>query len=306
MIKTFLIIDTFNFLHRAYHALPKTFTNLQGEPVNAVYGVSSMLLNVLENIKPDYIVSALDSKEPNFRLEQLVTYKAHRKPMDNELSTQIPKIINLIEAFGIKNIVISGYEADDIIGTLIKKFYDKVHFLVISNDRDLWQLTNYGVKIMIPNKKGDFNYINSQTAKEIFELEPEQIVDYKGLRGDPSDNIPGVFGIGDITAKNLLKKFNTIEQIYQNIEQVTSDSLRKKLIENYEQALLSKKIATIDTNAPLTISLQECAYLPFEKNKIKLLFEEYNFKSLIKRIGFDLTFNSDSTPSSNISQLNLF
>jgi len=286
-MKTFLIIDTFNFLHRAYHALPNTFRDVAGEPVNAVYGVSSMLINVLDTIHPQYMVSALDSKEPNFRVEQLVTYKAHRKPMDNDLSVQIPKVIELFDAFGIKNIVISGYEADDIIGTLVKKFGKEVQLLVISNDRDMWQLTPYGAKIMIPDKNGSFIYIDTNTAKEKYQLDATQIIDYKGLRGDPSDNIPGVYGIGDKTAKDLLGKYGTIENIYKNIDIVTPESLKKKLIESYEQALLSKKLATIDVDAPLTIDLEECAFTDFNRGRVKELFEKYNFKSLIKRLGFN-------------------
>ena len=286
-MKTFLIIDTFNFLHRAYHALPLTFRDVAGEPVNAVYGVSSMLINLLDTIHPQYAVSALDSKEPNFRAEKFVSYKAHRKPMENELSVQIPKVIEIMGAFGIKNISIPGYEADDIIGTLVKKFSKDVQLIVISNDRDLWQLTPYGAKIMIPDKNGSFFYIDNITAKEKFQLDPTQIVDYKGLRGDPSDNIPGVYGIGDKTAKLLLDKYSSIENLYANINSVTPESLRKKLVENYEQALLSKQLATIDLEAPLTIDLEECAYSDFNRGRVKNLFEKYNFKSLAKRIGFD-------------------
>ena len=287
MMKTFLIIDTFNFLHRAYHALPNTFRDVAGEPTNAVYGVSSMLINVLDTIRPHYVVSALDSKEPNFRVEQLVTYKAHRKPMEDDLSVQIPKVIEVMEAFGIKNVVISGYEADDIIGTLVKKFGKEAQLLVISNDRDLWQLTPYGAKIMVPDKNGSFIYIDTNTAKEKYQLDPSQIIDYKGLRGDPSDNIPGVYGIGDKTAKDLLQKFGTIENIYKNIDDVKPESVKKKLVESYEQALLSKKLATIDVDAPLTIDLKECVYSDFNRGRVKELFERYNFKSLIKRLGFD-------------------
>lgn len=294
-MKTLLVIDTFNFLHRAYHALPNTFRDVAGEPVNAVYGVSSMLINVLDTIHPHYVISALDSKEPNFRVEQMVTYKAHRKPMEDDLSVQIPKVIEVLETFGIKNIGISGYEADDIIGTLAKKFGKEVQLLVISNDRDLWQLTPYGAKIMLPDKNGSFIYIDSNTAKEKYQLEPTQIIDYKGLRGDPSDNIPGVFGVGDKTAKDLLKKYGTVEEVYKNIESITPESLKKKLVENYEQALLSKRLATIDVDAPLTIDLEECAFSDFNRGKVKTLFEKYNFKSLIKRLGFDPDSGKSST-----------
>jgi len=299
MTKTFLVIDTFNFLHRAYHALPNTFRDVAGEPTNAVYGVSSMLINVLDTLRPHYIVSALDSREPNFRSEKFVSYKAHRKPMENDLSVQIPKVIEILEAFGIKNLEVPGYEADDIIGTLVKKFEKKAQLVVISNDRDLWQLTPYGAKIMIPDKNGSFIYIDSTSAKEKFQLESTQIVDYKGLRGDPSDNIPGIYGIGDKTAKSLLNKYSNIENIYAHLNEITPESLKKKLTENYEQALLSKQLATIDVDAPISIDLEDCIYSDFNRGKVKDLFVRYNFKSLIKRLGFNDDGNSKSEPPKN-------
>lgn len=286
-MKTFLIIDTFNFMHRAYHALPLTFVDKAGEPVNAVYGVGSMLINLLDTIKPHYIVSALDSAEPNFRVEEFTGYKAHRKAVDNEFAIQIPKVVEIMETFGIKNITVNGYEADDIIGTLVKKFGKSAEIVVISNDRDLWQLTPYGARIMVPDKNGSFNYIDSNSVKEIYQLDPHQIIDYKGLRGDPSDNIPGVYGIGDKTAKTLLQKYDSIENLYQHIEEVTPESVKKKLIENCENAVLSKRLATINTEVPFQVDLEDCRYSDFSRGNIKILFEKYNFKSLIRRLGFD-------------------
>ena len=214
------------------------------------------------------------------------------------------KIIKLIDDFGIKNIEVPGYEADDIVGTLVKKFHDQVQFLVISNDRDLWQLTTYGAKIMLPQKASNFEYIDFLTAKQKFELDPSQIVDYKGLRGDPSDNIPGVYGVGDKTAKKLLNQYGSVENIYKNLQDITPKSLQTKLTENYEQALLSKQLATIETNVPLTINIEECEYNQYDKEKAKEIFEAYNFKSLIKRMGFEL--NSKKDAESNQNQLNLF
>lgn len=305
-MKTFLIIDTFNFLHRAYHALPNTFRDVEGEPVNAVYGVSSMLINLLNTIKPHYIVSALDSREPNFRVEEFTAYKAHRRPMDDDLSSQIPKVIEVLESFGIKNIAIPGYEADDIIGTLVKKFSKQAQLIVISNDRDLWQLTPFGVKIMVPGKGGTFDYIDAISSHKKFGLKPEKIIDYKGLRGDPSDNIPGVYGIGDKTAKSLLSKYNNLEDIYEHLEDVKPDSLRKKLEESYEIALQSKRLATIETNAPLTIDLEECRYSDFNRGAVKKLFERYNFKSLIKRLGFEEDTSKNTKTEVHENQLGLF
>lgn len=304
-MKTFLIIDTFNFMHRAYHALPLTFRDVAGEPVNAVYGVSSMIINLLDTIKPHYIVSALDSNEPNFRVEAYTGYKAHRKAVDNEFAIQVPKVIEVLESFGIKNIEVPGYEADDIIGTLVKKFSNMAELLVVSNDRDLWQLTPFGARIMIPDKNGSFNYIDSNAVKENYQLFPKQIIDYKGLRGDPSDNIPGVYGIGDKTAKALLEKYESIENIYKHIDEVTPESVKKKLVESYEQALLSKQLATIDTNVPLNVDLNDCSYSDFSRSNVKILFERYNFKSLVRRLGFDDKGKESKPKSVSDNQLSL-
>ena len=168
-----LIIDTFNFLHRAYHALPKTFTDKEGEPVNAVYGVTSMLITVLTNHKPDYLVAALDSKEPTFRIEDFTGYKAHRKPMEDDLSVQIPKVFEILDAFDIKQIVVNGYEADDVIGTIVEKFKNKdLEIVVISNDRDLWQLISDKVTVMIPKGPGQDEFIGPEEVVTRMELVP--------------------------------------------------------------------------------------------------------------------------------------
>src|SRR3989338_2094837 len=154
-MKKLLLIDTFNFLHRAYHALPSTFRDSNGEPVNAVYGVTSMLISIFETVKPDYVVAALDGQAPTFRVENFTSYKAHRKELADDLASQIPKVFEIIDAFGIKRIVVEGYEADDVIGTLAKRFSSKdLDVLISSNDRDLWQLLNKNVMVILPTKCG--------------------------------------------------------------------------------------------------------------------------------------------------------
>jgi len=296
-MKTLLVIDTFNFLHRAYHALPTTLRDSSGGPTNAVYGVTSMLINVLNTIKPQYMVAALDSKEQTFRAEEFTAYKAHRKPMEDDLSVQIPKVLEVIDSFGIKTIQVSGYEADDVIGTLVEKFAGKVNIVVVSNDRDLWQLVNGHTKIMVPGKKGVVTWIDKQKAAEKFGFDSEKIADYKGLCGDPSDNIPGVYGIGDKTATRLIQEYGSMENIYKNLKEIRPDSLRKKLEENYEQALMSKKLAQLVLDVPFTVSIDECVYSDFNRGRVKQTLEKYNFKSLIKRLGFDPEGqNSNSVP----------
>lgn len=286
-MKKLLLIDTFNFLHRAYHALPQSFRDPRGEPVNAVYGVTSMLINVLDLLKPDYSVAALDGIKPTFRVEEFTSYKAHRKPMEDNLSSQIPKVFEIFDAFGIKSIVVDGYEADDVIGTLAVRFADNDHqAIIISNDRDLWQLVNKNVVAMIPSSNGKAEWIGHEEVIKRMGIDPKQIPDYKGLRGDPSDNIPGVYGIGEKTAIKLIQEYGSLEQLYASIDTVEPESLRQKLAANAEEAVMSKQLATIITDVPVTVNLDECCYYDFNKAKVKEVLEKYNFKSLIRRLGF--------------------
>lgn len=285
--KKLLLIDTFNFLHRAYHALPKTFTDSEGNPTNAIYGVTSMFINIFDTISPDYAVAALDSKEPTFRVEDFTGYKAHRKPMEDGLSAQIDGVLDVIDAFGLKRVTVNGYEADDVIGTMVDRFKGDVEIVVASNDRDLWQLVDNNVAFLLPHSKGVSEWLGEKEIDARLGFSSDMLVDYKGLRGDPSDNIPGVAGVGDKTAKKLLSEFGSIEGIYKSIDDVKPESLRNKLLNSYETALMSKKLATIITDVPMTVDLDECLYKEVNKVLVKRVLERYNFKSLIRRLGFD-------------------
>ena len=307
-MKKLVLIDTFNFLHRAYHALPKTLTDKEGQPTNAVYGVTSMLISLFDQLKPDYVLAALDDIEPTFRVEEFTGYKAHRKPMEDDLSSQIPKVFEIIDAFGIPKLSLAGYEADDVIGTMVEKYKDEedLEIIVVSNDRDLWQLVGKNVLVMSPQSKGMAEWIGEKEVKARYGFRPEQIIDYKGLKGDPSDNIPGVYGIGQKTATKLIKEYKNIEGVYQHIEQIEPESVRKKLIENYEQAQMSKMLATIIKDAPMNVEIRDCKYTTFNKGQVKDVLEKYNFKSLIKRLGFEVkTTKKKKKPEVPENQLSL-
>lgn len=306
MPKKLLIIDTFNFLHRAYHALPKTFKDVDGTPTNAVYGVTSMLINIFDQLKPDYIFAALDSMEPTFRVEDFTGYKAHRSPMEEDLSVQIPKVLEIIDAFGMKKVQVNGYEADDIIGTVARKFEDKVDVIIVSNDRDLWQLVDEHIMVMLPNKADVMEWIGPNEVNARMEIKPIQIIDYKALRGDPSDNIPGVYGIGEKTAIKLIKQFGSVEDLYRNIALVEPKSLQEKLANNAEEAVISKHLATIKTDVPMQLELEECKYRELNKIAVRDVLQRYNFKSLIRRMGFEVkdVAKKDSAPVDD-SQLQL-
>lgn len=306
-MRKILLIDTFNFLHRAYHALPKTLTDKNGEPTNAIYGVTSMIITVLNKVRPNYIIAALDSKKPTFRVEEFTGYKAHRKPMEEDLASQIPKVIDIIKSFGIQPLQVDGYEADDIIATIVREYEHDYQIVIVSNDRDLWQLTDGNVIVMVPSKGNNVEWIGTREAEARFGFSPDKIGDYKGLRGDPSDNIPGVYGIGEKTAKKLILEFGSMENIYKNLKSVEPESLRKKLEESYEQALMSKQLAQLIEDVPLELDLKGCKFSDYNRLDVKEALEKYNFKSLVKRLGFDTSGSTKKKTSEDIpdSQLGL-
>ena len=294
-MKKLLLIDTFNFLHRAYHALPKTLTDKNGKPTNAVYGVTSMLISTFNQIEPDYVLIANDDIEPTFRVEEFTAYKAHRKPMEDDLSSQIPKVYEIIDAFGVARVSLPGYEADDVIGTMVEKYKgEDLEIVIVSNDRDLWQLVGDNVVVMNPKARGEVEWVGEKEVIARFGFGPDKIIEYKALKGDASDNIPGVYGVGDKTATRLILDFGGVEEIYKNIDKVEPESLRKKLEENYEVALMSKKLATIITDAPMELDLNDCKYSTYNLVNVKEVLERYNFRSLIKRLGFEVDGGSKS------------
>jgi DNA polymerase I len=301
--KKLLLIDTFNFLHRAYHALPKTFTDEHGSPTNAVYGVTAMLINVFNQLQPNYTIAAMDSQKPTFRVEDFTGYKAHRKPMEDDLAVQIPKVLEILSAFGIKQITVDGYEADDIIGTITKEVDEDVEMIIVSNDRDLWQLVNEDVTIMMPGKGNIVEWVGPDEVRARMDMEPMQIIDYKALRGDPSDNIPGVRGVGDKTATKLIKEYANIEEVYKNIANITPESLKTKLANSAEEAVMSKHLATIVTDVPFDLDLKECKYTEFNRAAVRDVLQRYNFKSLIKRLGFEVSKDSQVDPSAQLPLL---
>jgi len=283
-MKKLVIIDTFNFLHRAYYAIPKSFRAPDNTPTNAVYGVCSMIISIINELKPDYMIAALDSQKPTFRSEEFSNYKAQRKEMDEELRVQIPIVFDAIEKLGVMRLNCEGFEADDVIGTLVERYKDSFEIYILSNDRDMWQLITQTVRVLLPNTKGFFEEINAENVKERLEFARDRLVDYKALRGDTSDNIPGVYGVGEVTAKKLISQYETIENIYAHIEEIKPESLKKKLIENVETAYLSKKLATIILDCPIVLDIEGAKMRPGVSDELVNLFERLNFKSLLKRL----------------------
>lgn len=297
-MKKLLLIDANSLIHRSFHALPP-LTSLKGEPINAIYGLSSILLKILRDHNPDYIVAAFDRPEPTFRDAIFTQYKAHRPPTDNLLVPQLREAHNTFGKFGVKVVEQAGLEADDIVGILAEKFKDKneiprqtrddnfgLKIIIFSGDKDNLQLVD-GDKVVVELLKTGVSktvVFNESLFLQQYGFSPRQLVDYKALVGDTSDNIPGVRGIGPKGATDLIKEFGTIEKIYEDIELVSKKVLKEKLVANKEMALMSRKLAEIKRDAPLEISLEEIKFNGLNKEVIKNYFTELGFKSLVERV----------------------
>lgn len=291
--KRLVLIDGHAILHRAYHALPP-LTTRSGELVNAVYGFATMLFRILNELQPKYLAVAFDTPKPNFRHMEYVGYQAQRPKTDSELAGQIGKVQELVRAFDIPIFSIEGYEADDVIGTLAsqatkvksKKLKVKsLETIIVTGDRDLMQLVNDRVKLFMPTKGlSEGQIVGEKEVEERMGVPPEQIVDYKSLVGDQSDNYPGVSGIGPKTAAELLKRFGTLEEIYKRLAEVDNKTTVRKLAEGAESAMLSKKLATIVTDVPISLDLGECLVQNYNKEKVIGFFKELGFRSLISRM----------------------
>jgi len=279
---TLLLVDGHSILHRAYHAFPKTLTTSKGELTNAVYGFTRILLSVLKKFKPEYVVVSFDTAKPTFRHQEFAPYKEQRPEMPEDLASQIERVHEVVKALGIPIFEVDGYEADDVIGTLAKQVSPAggVEALIITDDQDMLQLIGNSTRVYMPKK--DETWGREEVEKE-FGLEPEKIDDYKALRGDPSDNIPGVRGIGPKKAEELLDQFGSLEEIYRNLDKIDPKT-QKLLAEAAEEAVLSKKLATIVTDVPIRLELEKCQTQDFDREKVERLFSELEFKSLLKML----------------------
>jgi len=284
--KKLVLIDGNSIAYRAFFALP-LLNNDKGIHTNAVYGFTMMLLRILEDEKPSHIMVAFDAGKTTFRHKTFSEYKGGRQKTPPELSEQFPFIREVLDAYRIKRYELENYEADDIIGTLSKKAEeDGYEVKVISGDKDLTQLSSEKTTVAI-TKKGitEIEEYTPEHIKEKYGLTPKQIIDMKGLMGDTSDNIPGVPGVGEKTAIKLLAEFETLEKLLESIDQVSGKKLKEKLEEFKDQAVMSKELATITREAPVTVQLDEFEYDEFDRDKVVQLFKELGFNSLLDKLG---------------------
>ncbi len=306
MKKRLVIIDGNSLINRAFYALPDLVTR-EGIHTNGVFGFVKMINKVQEDYRPDYLSVAFDLKAPTFRHIQYKEYKAQRKKMPNELAQQMPILKDILDAYKIHRTELDGFEADDLIGTIAKLCAEKgLEVIIVTGDRDALQLVSENIKVMI-TKKGISNLevYDRAMVKEKYGVTPERIIDFKGLVGDKSDNIPGVPGIGEKTASKLLNEFSTVEELIMNVDNISSKSHREKIRDNAEIALLSKRLATIKIDIPLDIDIEELRLVEPDNEKLIELFKKYEFNSLIKTLIREGENGEEISGGANIKEVNI-
>jgi len=276
-----ILIDGNAILHRAFHALPP-LTTKRGEPINAVYGLISMLLRVIQDLKPTHIAVCFDEKEPTFRHKEFAPYQAQRPTMADELSGQFEKAKKVIEAFGIPMYSKVGFEADDVIGTLASDARQDV--VIVTGDKDILQLVGGKVKVYLPIVGlSSAKLMGEKEVKEKLGIAPKQVADYKALVGDPSDNYPGVAGIGPKTTISLLEKYLNLDGIYAHLEEI-SPLVREKLMKGKDGVKLSLRLATIVRDVPVKLDIGACGRWDIDSQAVLSLFSKFGFKTLTERV----------------------
>ncbi|OPX21182.1 MAG: DNA polymerase I [Desulfobacca sp. 4484_104] len=279
---TLYLVDISSYIYRAYHALPG-LRNSQGLPTNAVFGVTSMLLKVLRERQPVYFALAFDAKGPTFRHQRYPDYKAQRPPMPDDLVMQLPYIHQLVSALNLPALEQEGFEADDIICTLTKKARAAgLKVEIVSGDKDLWPLIEDGVTVWDPMKDKRYDL---EAIREKYGVQPEQLVEIRGLAGDASDNIPGVPGVGEKTARQLISQFHDLDNLFQHLEEINKKKLKANLIQYQDQARLSRELSVLDAQVPLPIPLEELKPGPWDRSALRRLFNELEFSKFAKELG---------------------
>jgi DNA polymerase-1 len=292
--KKFFIMDGNAYIYRAFYAIEGLSTST-GIPTNAVFGFTRLLLKLLFDDKPDYIVIAFDTAGPTFRHEEYAEYKADRPEMPSPLAQQLPIIREVIDALNISIMEQSGYEADDIIGTVAKKAEAAgMEVIIVTGDKDALQLVSPNIKVNPYSFRGFFEpgfVFDREAVKERHGVEPDKVTDLMGLMGDKIDNIPGVPGIGKKTAPQLIEQFGSLEELLDHADEIKSENQKRLLKEYREQALLSKRLATVDVNVPINVDLKSCEVRDFDQGKLMNLFRRLEFRQFIREL--DLSQKKD-------------
>ncbi|MBU1179053.1 hypothetical protein KKB69_01840 [Patescibacteria group bacterium] len=307
--KTLVLLDSHAVLHRAFHALPG-LTSPRGEPTGALFGFISTFLKIIKDLKPDYIAACFDLPEPTFRHQVYDQYKAKRPKMDDELSSQIEKSKKILKLFGVPIYEKAGFEADDVLASIVHQLKKSgLKIIIVTGDLDALQLVRPGVEVFTM-RKGMFDSViyDEKAVKERYGFRPELLPDFKGLMGDPSDNIIGVVGIGEKTAKILIQNFGSLEDLYKKIKKSPDlferagikPRIIKLLEENEEEAFFSKALAQTRKDAPMEFSLEDSEWgVGFEAGKVKEFFQEFGFKSFLKKLPLGETENETASFEEN-------
>lgn len=286
-----VLIDSFAILHRAYHALPTMNFKRGDQLINAVYGFFSMLIRAVVELKPDYLAACFDTFTPSFRKEKFIAYQANRLETDGELVSQIKLTRDSLAGTGIPVLAKTGFEADDVIGTIVKKVNSltgkkdkKLTIIIVTGDKDLMQLVGKDVNLFLLTRGvSETILIGPSQVKENLGVEAGQVVDYKALVGDSSDNYPGVSGIGPKGAASLLKQFRSLGEIYQSLPKI-DQKIREKLKADKESAFLSYELAKIRRDIPINFFLKDAKWDESKLLRLKSVIAELRFPSLIKRM----------------------
>ncbi len=284
-MKKLILIDGNAIFHRAYHSLPP-FKTAKGEVTNAIYGFLRMLIDLYKKEKPDYLGIAWDRKAPTYRNVEFKEYKAQRPPPPEDLYPQLPRLKQVLEVFNIPMLEMDGYEADDLLGTAAHEAEKEkdLDVIILTGDKDAFQLVTDHVKVMTPIKGiSEVELYDAAKVAEKMGVTPQQIIDYKALCGDSSDNIPGVPGIGPKGATELLQKYVTLDEVYKHLGDL-SEGMRKKLETGKESAYLSQRIATIQCDAPIKFDIETYRTHRINYEKVHTLFDELEFRSLGKKL----------------------
>ena len=305
MKNVLLLIDGNNLFHRAYHAIPH-LTNKEGEATNAVFGFSNMLIKAINEVSPRFVACAFDTQAPTFRHVEFEAYKAQRIAPPPDLYPQLPKVKKVLDAYGIKYFEKEGFEADDLIATIAVKSLQTTDYrlqqkkkkavdsrqltvVILSGDRDVLQLVNGNIRVQMPSftkvsegKSGWGVLVGAKEVREKFGLEPDQMVDYKSLTGDPSDNVPGISGVGPKTASALLQKYHTLENLFKKLTEIP-EPLRSKLESGKEVALAAKKLIELDRDVAISFQLLELRFKP-NWDQVRAEFTDLGFKSILAKL----------------------
>src|SRR3954466_11152671 len=281
-----MLLDGYGLVYRGYFALPPLTTS-KGDLVNGVFGFASIVLRGIQDLQPDYLAVSFDLPGPTFRHDAYAEYKATRVRMPDDLRDQFPKVREVVKALRIPVYEMQGFEADDVIGTITKQLdgNDDLETTIVTVDLDMLQLVTPRVRLMT-TRSGVENTIMYDVARieERFGLRPDQMIDYKALKGDPTDNIPGVPGVGEKTAAKLIREFGDLDSVYTTLDEVMPEKLREKLREHREQVFMGRDLSTIVRDLPIQIDLEAARLGDYDRDTVVRLFREYEFRTLIERL----------------------